>query len=85
MKIALKSKTKTDCSTAAAGLPGPAHRHLRRLFPDRSLRHVFSPGDRWQGASSDTQVSRIARNGDYLLIFCASFLNILLLGMCFFL
>ena len=80
MKIALKSKTKTDCSTAAAGLPGPAHRHLRRLFPDRSHRHVFSPGDRWQGASSDTQVSR---NGEYLS--CASFLNILLLGMCFFL
>ena len=90
MKIALKSKTKTDCSTAAAGLPGPAHRHLRRLFPDRSHRHVFSPGDRWQGASSDPQVSQIstsrtARNGDYLFIFCPSFSNILLLGMCFFL
>ena len=85
MKIAMKSQTKTDCSTPAAGLPSPAHRHLRRLFPDRSHRHVLPPGDRWQGASSDPQVRQIARNGDYLFIFCPSFLNILLLGMCFFL
>ena len=90
MKIAMKSQTKTDCSTPAAGLPSPAHRHLRRLFPDRSHRHVLPPGDRWQGASSDPQVSQIstsrtARNGDYFLIFCAPSLNILILGMCFFL